>query len=111
MNIERLLKLALCQSIYVNTRLSSYRERYPHLDILIDIICQPNPRNLFLRFKNKVKNDNKFAFAGNNVNCDEEFESEMKQILKKLMKRKGKCRHLPTLPNIILMILIIKITL
>ncbi len=39
--------------------------------ILIDIICQPNPRNLFLRFKERIDGkpewENNFIYGKNNV--------------------------------------------
>ncbi|CCV02461.1 hypothetical protein IIV31_089R [Armadillidium vulgare iridescent virus] len=77
------------QSVYVNGRLSFYKEnRYPSLEIVVDIICQPNPRNLFLRFKSKVKNDPRFIFAGNNVTCNLEHENEMKHIFETLNEEK-----------------------
>ncbi|AAK82074.1 212L [Invertebrate iridescent virus 6] len=76
------------QSIYVNGRLTLYNERYPNLEIIIDIFCQPNPRNLFLRFKNYVKDDERFNFAGNNVECDITYESIMKEIFEKLNEEK-----------------------
>lgn len=77
------------QSVYVNGRLSFYRDnRYPDLEIVVDIICQPNPRNLFLRFKSKVKNDGRFTLAGNNVTCDQTHEPEMKQIFEQLNEEK-----------------------
>ena len=76
------------QSVYVNGRLTFYNERYPNLEIIIDIFCQPNPRNLFLRFKNYVKDDERFNFAGNNVGCDITYESIMKEIFEKLNEEK-----------------------
>jgi hypothetical protein len=76
------------QSIYVNGRLSSYKERYPNLQTIVDIICQPNPRNLFLRFKNRVKDDERFKFAGNNVNCNVEDEIIMTRLFETLNEEK-----------------------
>jgi hypothetical protein len=75
------------QSIF-NGRLSSYKERYPNLQIMIDIICQPNPRNLFLRFKNRARDDERFKFAGNNVNCSLEDETIMTKMFETLNEEK-----------------------
>jgi hypothetical protein len=76
------------QSVYVNGRLSFYKERYPSLEIKIDMICQPNPRNLFLRFKNRVKEDERFSFAGNNVHCEISDELIMTEMLEVLNEEK-----------------------
>ncbi len=74
------------QSVYVNGRLSKLQsEKYPDMIILIDIICQPNPRNLFLRFKERIDGkpewENNFIYAGNNVGCSFKLEKEMINIL------------------------------
>lgn len=61
--------------------------------ILIDILCQPNPRNLFLRFKEKVDGDKewcdgeneKFIYAGNNLGCPEDLEYKMITVFEDLV--------------------------
>ncbi len=63
--------------------------------ILIDIICQPNPRNLFLRFKERIDGkpewENNFIYAGNNVGCSFKLEKEMINIFKSLDEEKRRC--------------------
>ncbi len=81
------------QSVYVNGRLSKLQsEKYPDMIILIDIICQPNPRNLFLRFKERIDGkpewENNFIYAGNNVGCSFKLEKEMINIFKSLDEEK-----------------------
>lgn len=66
------------QSVYVNGRLSKLQlEKYPNMVILIDILCQPNPRNLFLRFKERIDGqpewEDNFTYAGNNVGMKNEM--------------------------------------
>lgn len=60
--------------------------------ILLDIICQPNPRNLFLRFKERIDGkkewENNFCYAGNNVGCTLEMEDEMVKVFKALDEEK-----------------------
>ncbi|AAK81965.1 029R [Invertebrate iridescent virus Kaz2018] len=77
------------QSIYINGRLSKLQsERYPKMIILLDIFCQPNPRNLFLRFKERIDGksewENNFTYAGNNIGCTKEMESDMIRIFNEL---------------------------
>lgn len=81
------------QSSYVNGRLSKLKlEKYPNMITLIDIICQPNPRNLFLRFKERIDGkpewENNFIYAGNNVGCSFKLEKEMINIFKSLDEEK-----------------------
>lgn len=81
------------QSSYVNGRLSKLQsEKYPDMITLIDIICQPNPRNLFLRFKERIDGkpewENNFIYAGNNVGCSFKLENEMINIFKSLDEEK-----------------------
>jgi hypothetical protein len=73
------------QANYVNARLTKLQaERFPNLIILVDILCQPNPRNLFLRFKERVDGleewNNNFIYAGNDVGCPIEMEIKMINI-------------------------------
>lgn len=81
------------QSVYVNGRLSKLQlEKYPNMVILIDILCQPNPRNLFLRFKERIDGkpewEDNFTYAGNNVGCSPQLEQKMVQIFETLDEEK-----------------------
>ncbi|AAK82248.1 388R [Invertebrate iridescent virus Kaz2018] len=53
------------QDHYINGKIFSYKNLHPNLKIIFDISCQPNPRNLFVRFK-ELK-DNRFKVVGNNI--------------------------------------------
>lgn len=77
------------QASYTTGRLIKLQtERFPALTILLDIFCQPNPRNLFLRFKERVDGldewNNKFIYAGNDIGCPVEMEQEMVNIFRTL---------------------------
>ncbi|CCV02403.1 hypothetical protein IIV31_031L [Armadillidium vulgare iridescent virus] len=81
------------QSVYVNGRLTKLQiEKYPNMIILIDILCQPNPRNLFLRFKERIDGrpewEDNFTYAGNNVGCSPNLEQEMINIFTTLDEEK-----------------------
>lgn len=81
------------QSVYVNGRLSKLQlQKYPNMVILIDILCQPNPRNLFLRFKERIDGkpewEDNFTYAGNNVGCSPQLEQKMVQIFETLDEEK-----------------------
>jgi MSV199 domain/Protein of unknown function (DUF3627) len=58
------------QDHYINGKLPSYKNIHPHLEVIFDISCQPNPRNLFVRFK-ELK-DQRFRVIGNNIQTTEE---------------------------------------
>jgi hypothetical protein len=58
------------QDHYINGKLPSYRNLHPNLEIIFDISCQPNPRNLFVRFK-ELK-DQRFRVIGNNIQTTDE---------------------------------------
>jgi len=58
------------QDYYINGKLPSHRKLYPNLAIIFDISCQPNPRNLFVRFK-ELK-DPRFRVIGNNIRTTDE---------------------------------------
>jgi hypothetical protein len=62
------------------------------MTVLIDILCQPNPRNLFLRFKERIDGkpewEDNFTYAGNNVGCTTALESEMVNIFMSLDEEK-----------------------
>jgi hypothetical protein len=75
------------QDVYVKQRILFYKNRFENLEILVDIECQPNPRNLFLRFKSRVKNDPRFRFAGNHIQCNDE-ELSMMELLDILNEEK-----------------------
>lgn len=53
-----------------NGKLPFYRNLHPNLEIIFDISCQPNPRNLFVRFK-ELK-DRRFRVIGNNIQTADE---------------------------------------
>jgi MSV199 domain/Protein of unknown function (DUF3627) len=73
------------QDIYVKGRLTHFRNtRYPDLRIIFDTNYQPNPRNLYIRFK-ELKDD-RFVIAGNNINTN--FEREMLELFDKLNDEK-----------------------
>jgi hypothetical protein len=81
------------QSVYINGRLLKLKsERFPNMTVLIDILCQPNPRNLFLRFKERIDGkpewEDNFTYAGNNVGCTTALESEMVNIFMSLDEEK-----------------------
>jgi hypothetical protein len=58
------------QDHYINGKLPSYKNIHPNLEVIFDISCQPNPRNLFVRFK-ELK-DQRFRVIGNNIQTTEE---------------------------------------
>lgn len=58
------------QDHYINGKLLSHQKLYPKLKIIFDISCQPNPRNLFVRFK-ELK-DIRFKVIGNNIRTNDE---------------------------------------
>ena len=72
------------QDSYINQKLTTHRLRYPRMTITLDIECQPNPRNLFIRFRELQ--DDRFGIRGNNITTL--FENEMVQLFE---KRKKKC--------------------
>lgn len=55
------------QDHYINGKLPSYKNTHPNLEVIFDI---PNPRNLFVRFK-ELK-DQRFRVIGNNIQTTEE---------------------------------------
>lgn len=58
------------QDHYINGKLPSHQRLFPNLQIIFDICCQPNPRNLFVRFK-ELK-DRRFRVTGNNIQTTDE---------------------------------------
>lgn len=72
------------QDSYINQKLVSHKLRYPKMTISLDIECQPNPRNLFIRFR-ELK-DERFGIRGNNILTL--YEQEMIDLFKKLNEEK-----------------------
>jgi hypothetical protein len=68
------------QDHYINGKLPSYKNLFPNLEIIFDISCQPNPRNLFVRFK-ELK-DTRFRVTGNNIRTTD--EEALLQVFHKL---------------------------
>jgi hypothetical protein len=69
---------------YINGKLQSHKQLYPNLKIIFDISCQPNPRNLFVRFK-ELK-DVRFRVIGNNIRTTD--EEGLIEVFKKLNDEK-----------------------
>ncbi|QMS79460.1 hypothetical protein IIV6-T1_210 [Invertebrate iridescent virus 6] len=78
------------QDVYVKGRLTHFKNtRYPELKIIFDTNYQPNPRNLYIRFK-ELK-DERFIIAGNNiktVDSSNKLEKEMLELFEKLNEEK-----------------------
>jgi len=72
------------QNVYVNRKLKLLSTQYPRANIILDLTCQPNPRNLFLRFKEL--NDDRFTIRGNNISTTS--ERVLIQILTRLNDEK-----------------------
>lgn len=72
------------QDSYINQKLTLHKARYPKMTIILDIECQPNPRNLFIRFRELQ--DERFNIRGNNITTL--FETEMVQMFEKLNMEK-----------------------
>lgn len=72
------------QDSYIHQKLISHKVRYPKMSIVLDILCQPNPRNLFIRFR-ELK-DERFGIRGNNITTN--YEEKMIEIFKLLNDEK-----------------------
>ena len=72
------------QNDYTNRKLKNERANFEHLEVLIDLKCNPNSKTLFIRIKEKLK-DMGVTFDGNNLSLnnaitEEELIEEMKLI-------------------------------
>ena len=68
------------QKGYCDRTIAKHKITYPNLTITVDMVCQPNPRNLYIRFRERhvsLKSKDKIMFKidGNNVSLNNNSES------------------------------------
>ena len=78
------------QKGYCDRTLTKYKVIYPKLIELVDLTCQPNPRSLYIRFRErhispKSKDKIRFKTDGNNISLNGYSEDILINILKKSM--------------------------
>lgn len=81
------------QQGYCDRTIARHKTKYPNLTIVMDIACQPNPRNLYIRFRDryvspKSQEKLKFKIDGNNIDLNNNSEDILINIFNKLNEEK-----------------------
>ena len=71
------------QNDYTTRRLKTERTHFKHLEVLIDLDCNPNSKTLYNRIKENLKAKN-VTFKGNNISLDDTTITE-EELIEEMM--------------------------